>query len=205
MKALERWILELNKHKKEILFAFFFFFITIMTFFYMGRFVDQRPRVVSLPDLILDRIPPMLWAGHLFVWGIIFFFIALLAYPLFFEVKLFARTLEQFSLLVMIRNAFLPLTGLGGRADAIAVQFPWPLDFWNFQNDLFFSGHTLIPLLGFFLFKGKNIRYFFLGGSILMGLASLFTHLHYSIDVFAGFFIGYGSYKLGEWIFGKIR
>jgi len=46
----------------------------------------------------------------------------------------------------------------------------------NFSNDLFFSGHTAVPFLGYLLFKEEKIRYVFLALSIMMGGVVLLMH-----------------------------
>jgi cell division protein FtsW (lipid II flippase) len=95
-------------------------------------------------------------------------------------------------------------THLKAPIDAIAIELPWITSHLGFQNDLFFSGHTAVPFLGFLLFKDSNIRYFFLISSIVLGATVLFMHIHYSIDVFSAFFITFGTFKLGEHVFKKI-
>ncbi len=74
----------------------------------------------------------------------------------------------------------------------------------DFKNDLFFSGHTAVPFLGFLLFKNRKVKYTFLGASIIMAITVLLMHVHYSIDVFSAFFITYGTFKIGEWLFKKM-
>lgn len=203
-KWLNNWLFEIKENQKEISLSIIFFIVVGLTFYFLGNYLDKRAGVV-LPDILLDNLPTLKFMGPVFVFGIFFFIALLILYPLIFRVKDFARTMEQFSLLIMIRNAFLPLNGLASHPEAVSISFPWIINNWNFHNDLFFSGHVAIPLLGFFLFRDSKIKYVFLGGAILLGISALFTHLHYSIDVFAGIFIGYGSYKFGEWIFGKVE
>jgi hypothetical protein len=93
-------------------------------------------------------------------------------------------------------------THLQSPADAIPISFPWIFKGLSFKNDMFFSGHTAIPFLGFLLFKNSKIRFLFLAGSVFLGTAALLMHEHYSIDVFSAFFITYCSYKIG-WFFIK--
>jgi membrane-associated phospholipid phosphatase len=66
-----------------------------------------------------------------------------------------------------------------------------------------FSGHVAVPFLGYLIFKESKIRGWFLFGSFFMGTVALMTKLHYSIDVFSAFFIGYAIFELGNWIFTK--
>ena len=72
----------------------------------------------------------------------------------------------------------------------------------SLQNDMFFSGHTAIPFLGLLLFK-RPVRYFFLCGSIRMGVVVLLIHVHCSIDVVAAFFMTYTSYRMGNALISK--
>ena len=76
-----------------------------------------------------------------------------------------------------------------------------------YKNDLFFSAHTGIPFLAFLLFNKDNkwISYFFLISSFIMALTVLFMHVHYSIDVFAAYFITYSIYKVTDSIFNKLN
>ena len=105
--------------------------------------------------------------------------------------------------MLTIRSFFLILTHLQTPPDAIILTFPNILSNLFFYNDMFFSGHTAMIFLGFFLSDNKKIKYVFLFGSIIMGITSLLVHHHYSIDVFAAFFITYGSYKIGNFLLNK--
>jgi hypothetical protein len=63
------------------------------------------------------------------------------------------------------------------------------------KHDLFFSAHTALPYLAFLLVRGTWIRLSFLLISLLLASAVLLGRLHYSIDVFAAFFITYALHK----------
>jgi membrane-associated phospholipid phosphatase len=49
----------------------------------------------------------------------------------------------------------------------------------------------------------KPKRYLFLAWSVVFGATVLLGHLHYTIDVFAAFFITYGIYHLARWLFPR--
>jgi len=70
--------------------------------------------------------------------------------------------------------------------------------------DLFFSGHTGYPFLcALISWKQKYLRYFFILSSVFFGTISLLGHYHYTIDVFAAFFITYGIYQISLNLFKK--
>jgi hypothetical protein len=170
--------------------------------YFSGVYVSTT-EAATVPDLILDHIGPV-DASFFYVYGYLTLCFALFLYPLFFRVRTLHVVVSQFSLLVMLRAVFVMLTHLQTPPGAIPAHFPWIFQGISFQNDMFFSGHTAVPFLGFFLYKGK-VRYFFLLGSIFMAIVVLLTHSHYSIDVFSAFFLTYCSYKMGNVVLNKIE
>jgi hypothetical protein len=165
----------------------------------VGRYADAKGYII-IKDPIFNLLPAIKFFGPIFVYGIFLVFAFLFLYPLIYKLKDFPYTLNQLSLLLLIRNGFILLSGLKLPEGAVHVNYPFILNSWNFQNDLFFSGHVAVPLLGFFIFKESKIRWFFLISSIVMGISALLTHLHYTIDILTGIFVAYGSYSLGKWI-----
>jgi hypothetical protein len=164
--------------------------------YYAGVYVS-RTGGMDVPDLILDHVHPI-DLSVVFTYGYIATIIMLFSYPLVFHIRTLHRIISQFSLLVTLRSVFMIFTHLETPHNAIPVAFPWIFSKLSFDNDMFFSGHTAIPFLGFLLFWHSPIRYLFLVGSLIMGMTVLAMHLHYSIDVFAAFFITYGSYRMGD-------
>jgi len=72
----------------------------------------------------------------------------------------------------------------------------------NVGSDMFFSGHTGMPfLLALMFWEDKLARYISLTASCIFGAAVLFGHLHYSIDVFAAFFITYTIFQIAQKFF----
>ncbi len=195
------WIKSLNISRTYLLISILFFsFAGVMNYF-SGKYVDN---IYLSPDLILDNIP-VFNIGAYFVWGIFITIGFFLLYPLLFRFEMFCYSFNQLSFLVIIRNIFIVLTPLQYRLEAAAVTFPWPINSWNFDNDLFFSGHVAIPFLGFLIFKDSKVRYVFLGLTFLMALVTILTHRHYSIDIFAAPFIAYSCYKLFDFILIKTK
>lgn len=197
------WKKELFEYKYLIFLALIIIGIAVFIDYYSGIYVSSA-RVVQVPDLILDYIKPI-DLSFIFVYLYLFIIAVGLLYPLIFHIRTFHVVLTQFGLLVMLRAIFIIFTHLKTPINAIPITFPWIFKNLTFQNDLFFSGHTAVPFLGFLLFKKNKIRYLFLVISIILGISVLLMHRHYSIDVLSAFFITYSSYKIGNYFLNKIN
>jgi hypothetical protein len=157
-----------------------------------------------MTDIILDNYGPMN-LSIIFVWFSIFISLLFYVYPLVFEPKRFYYFVFIGALLMITRSIFITLTHLQSPFDQVQADWPSWAGFIVFSNDLFFSGHTSFPFLGFLMSKKPLIKYFMLLSSIIIGWSALLMHQHYSIDVFAAFFITYGVYKIGNRIIRKFE
>lgn len=111
--------------------------------------------------------------------------------------------IKTVSLFIIIRSAFVSLTHIGPYPTKLILESR-ALDFVTSGNDLFFSGHTGLPfLIALIFWDHLYIRILFLTASIVLGSTALLAHLHYSIDVFAAFFITYTIYHISVKIFKK--
>jgi len=203
MVEIGEWKAELKRHRYLILVSILFLIVALLLNNAAGDYTN-RAEVSSVPDFILDHLPAV-DLSFLFIWGYAFVIAAIFFYPLLFRVRMFHIAISQFSLLVLIRSFFVSLTHLALPANAIFIETPKIFNFLVFPNALFFSGHTAIPFLGFLLFRKEKIGILFLIFTFVMAATVLLMHVHYSIDVFAAFFITYGSYKLGEWFFKRFN
>jgi membrane-associated phospholipid phosphatase len=69
-------------------------------------------------------------------------------------------------------------------------------------NDMFFSSHTGLPFLMSLIFWGNyRLRIFFILASMILAASVLLGHLHYSIDVFAAYFITYTIFHIAQKFF----
>ncbi len=202
-KLKKSWRKEIKDNKYLILLSFVLLAIALAISYMTGIYV-QEVQGVTAPDLVLDHIPT-LDLDLIYIYGAVLIVALLFLYPLFFKVNKFHEVISQFGLLVAIRGIFTIFTHLALPAGAFSFNVPRPLFFLDFTNDLFFSGHTAVPFLGFLLFKKDKIRYFFLASSVIMAMVVLLMHVHYTIDVLSAFFITYGSYKIGARFFDKIN
>lgn len=156
----------------------------------------------SVTDLILNNIP---------VFDVDGFFIysafALLAFILILvwrEPERLPFVAKSIALFVLTRSFFMAFTHLGTIPEGIPIPADNPIRWITFGGDLFFSGHVGMPFLMALIFwKEKIIRYVFLAASVVMGSVVLLGHFHYSIDVFAAFFITYGIFDIAKLFFAK--
>lgn len=111
--------------------------------------------------------------------------------------------IKSVSLFIFIRALFVSLTHIGPFPTKLVLESR-ALDFITSGNDLFFSGHTGLPfLIALIFWDHLYLRTLFLAGSIVLGGTALLSHLHYSIDVFAAFFITYSIYHIALILFKK--
>ena len=197
------WKSEFQKHKYKILISLLLICFATFLHYYSGVYVTSV-KSNTVPDLILDHIGPY-DLSFIYSYGYLFLITLLFLYPLIFHINKLSKTLSYFALIVSIRSFFLIFTHLQSPLDSVPVSFPSIINYLAFSNDMFFSGHVAIPLIGFFVFKDSLIKYAFLLGSVFMGIIVLLMHQHYSIDVFAAFFIVYASIHLWESIEKRLR
>mgnify|MGYP001576256137 FL=1 len=197
-----------EKHKfqwsqKSFLFsavlAFLFLASSLIVNYAAGNYAVEKASN-GVTDIILDNLPTMDVDG-IFIYGAILFglFIAVL---LIREPRQIPFIIKSIALFVFIRAVFISLTHLG----PIFQQAP-PVSNIIFRNlmfgaDYFFSGHTGLPfLLALSFWSNKYLRNLFLVASFIFGASALLGHYHYSIDVFAAFFISYGIFHIARRLF----
>ena len=154
----------------------------------------------GVTDLILSNTPKLDVDG-IYVYGAIlliaFIAILCLAYP-----KRAPFTLFALSLFFIIRAIFVTLTHLGPFDPRAQVDFGATIQRMFFGDDYFFSGHTGSPfLMALIYWRSLPLRAIFLTWSVFFGAVVLLGHLHYSIDVFAAFFITYCVYRMSVYFF----
>jgi membrane-associated phospholipid phosphatase len=110
--------------------------------------------------------------------------------------------LKSVALFVIVRSAFIILTHLAPFPERVYLD---PTDIFQtltYGGDYFFSGHTGMPfLLALIYWQEKRVRYFCLIAAALFSTGVILGHLHYSIDVFAAFFITYGIFVMAQKFF----
>ncbi|MDB4344349.1 hypothetical protein OAA35_00545 [bacterium] len=152
----------------------------------VSTYVDhvQGPAV---GDLILDNIP-IYDLNFIFFWAVLLFWAGNIIYRLIFPKEL-PFILVSMSLFVMVRCFFIALTHLGPPENLLII--PDELSYYSFNADLFFSAHVGTPFFYALLTSVKIIKWTAILYSITMVIIVLMSHGHYSIDIFASFFIAH--------------
>jgi len=177
--------------------------------FYASEFNDTF-LYPPIGDSILDNIPTYN-LEFLYVWGIFLLLAIIVIYAFVFVPQRGLFVLKTYGILLFVRGIFIMLTNYGPPLGFFynngIVPGNYVMQKFLFKNDLFFSGHVAIPFLAYLLFRGTNkyVDLFLLFGSFVMAATVLLMHVHYSIDVFAAYFITYGVYAVSNEVFGMIN
>lgn len=151
-------------------------------------------------DLILDNLPVVnvdfiFFEGFVIFWLIAIFFILRQPHKLPFVLK-------SIGVFIIVRSIFITLTHLAVPPYHSYLELNGILGGVTSLDDLFFSSHTGLPyLLALGFWENKRLRIFFIMASIFFGIVVLLGHLHYSIDVFAAYFITYGIFQITKKLF----
>jgi hypothetical protein len=152
-------------------------------------------------DLVLSRVGPFN-VRFLFIYGTFTAF-AITVGLVAWRPNRLPFTLKAMALFLLVRAVFVALTHMA--PSPIDPQAPAP--FFNsvfYGSDLFFSGHTGLPLLAALAFWHlPQWRLFYLALTAFFGSIVLLGHYHYSIDVLAALFITHGVFQISCWLFGR--
>ncbi len=192
----------------RILFHIVFLGVSILLTYLAVSYTDTYSSGNIVPDLLLDHIPKM-DVGLVFFQGSFIFVLSLLGLAVLIPEGI-PFGLASTALFFMIRAGFMTMTHLSAPFIAHYTyvdydnQIPKLVFSMTSGNDLFFSGHAGYPfMLSVMFWKYRFLRYYFLLCSIISGVAVIVGHLHYSIDVFSAFFIGYGIFEIAKKVFKK--
>ena len=191
------------------LWGILFLVISLIINYFAGLYATTH---VSNPvnDLILDHLPSLNVDGIFIyefisgplMWVSFFVFVVIL---LSYRPRRIPFVLKSFSLFIVVRSFFIILTHLAPSLEQAPLDTnSFIVNTFTFTGDLFFSGHTGLPFLMALVFWDEEIlRWTFMLLSFFFGAIVLLGHFHYSIDVFAAFFITFGIYHLSTRLFKK--
>lgn len=185
--------------------AILFFLFSLVSTYLAGAYAAAKASG-KVNDILLDILPVVNVRFVVFQLAIVF--IIALAISLILNPHKLPFTLKSLALFTFIRSLFLVMTHLSPylgieyqqsffKAENLVMDFA-------FGADLFFSGHTGAPfLLALIFWHNIYLRVFFLISSVVSAAAVLLGHLHYSIDVFAAYFITYSIFHLAKRFFKR--
>ncbi len=206
---MKNWLEKYRIHAKDrkflvslgvsMLFLFVAMMVTLLTIFYATE-SSSGP----VTDIILSHIP-VFNVGGIFVYGPVLFWLLILAY-LASEPRKTPFTFKSIAVFLLIRSFFVSLTHIGPFPTHITLDTKGILGLFTSGNDLFFSNHTGLPFFMALIFwDNRTLRYFCLASSVFFGAIVLMAHVHYSIDVFAAFFITYTIFHICQVLFKADR
>ena len=185
-----------SKNKTEFILTIILLIPLLISFSQFLLFIENRKGIVfNDPFLNLFNPIDLTWLifGLIYL-SLIFFLIitardpnrimmALQAYGLMLVFRIIAMYLVPFEApekMLLLNDPFVQLFGKG---DVLT-------------KDLFFSGHTGTLFLLFLLVDNKKLKVVYLLVTILVGIAVLLQHVHYSIDVFVAPFVAFGAFRI---------
>ncbi len=190
--------------KQFVLSALFGFFLLAisLTINYYANLYAMAKAGNSVGDILLNILPVVNTNIIFFEGAAVFVFLlfVLMAY----EPKAIPFVIKSVALFVIIRSFFIVLTHFGPDPTHAPFDNNAFLAIFTSSSDLFFSGHTGLPYLFALIFwQQRNLRWLFLGSSVVAAVSVLLAHYHYTIDVASAFFITFGIYHIARRLFKK--
>jgi hypothetical protein len=158
-------------------------------------FIQARPGHL-LNDVFLNYITPrnVSW----FIFPLMYGVIALCLINISSRPELLMRSLQAYTILMVLRMIVLYLTPLEPERMLIPLEDPFIGRFFYsggiITKDLFFSGHVSTMFLLVLLNPVPRLRNFLLLSTILIAAFILIQHVHYTIDVVAAPLFAWVSY-----------
>ncbi len=174
------------------------FILFSLPFFYQA--IEQR-NGISFNDYLLSWLPAYDLSIYIFtvIWSM-----TLLTFSRFKQdPNIFLTFLWGFILINLSRFVSIGLIPLNAPADLIPIHDPISNHFYGpkfITKDLFFSGHTAAMFLMFLCLKKRTDKILALIATIVIGIAVLLQHVHYTMDVVMApvitYFLWIGSKKI---------
>lgn len=150
------------------------------------RYIQGKPGI-SMQDPMLQWLPAMDVSAPLFVF--LYAVVALAVWALARHPLIFLRAAQAYVLLLLLRMMTMAMVTLDPPPGLLPLQDPISTFFYPdrlpFSKDLFFSGHTATVFLLHLAFPKGLGRSLLLVATVLVGLAVLVQHVHWTVDVLA--------------------
>ena len=160
------------------------------------NFIELRQGVV-LPDPLLKLFAPINLTWLIF--GLIYLSLITAIIIFLKDPGRLMLVIQSYSLMIIFRIVAMYALPLNPPESMIQLNDPFVQYFGTgklLTKDLFFSGHTATLFLLYLFAERKLLRITFLLSTILVALAVILQHVHYTIDVIAAPFFTYTSYRI---------
>ena len=160
------------------------------------NFIELRQGVV-LPDPLLKLFAPINLTWLIF--GLIYLSLITAIIIFLKDPAHLMLVIQSYSLMIIFRIVAMYALPLNPPESMIQLNDPFVQYFGTgklLTKDLFFSGHTATLFLLYLFAERKLLRITFLLSTILVALAVILQHVHYTIDVIAAPFFTYTSYRI---------
>lgn len=186
---------------RSVIIAIIFYLVSLFINYTAGTYAT-RLQSNYVNDFFLDNLP-VFDVDVIFIQGaiVLWFYVLIL---LILHPQRIPFVVKSLALFIFVRSFFITLTHLGPYPHLPELETNFIMRAFTFGGDFFFSGHTGGPFLMALIFWGnKLLRTVFLVSSLIFAVTVILGHLHYSIDVFAAFFITYGIFHMALTLFAK--
>ncbi len=185
-----------KRNKSELVITVLLLAVILTVLANFLNFIEAREGVV-LSDPILNLFNPINLTWLIF--ALIYISIIAGVITLWNNPKRLLFAIQLYILMVVVRMAAMYLLPLEPPAAMIILKDPFVEFFGTGQTltkDLFFSGHTATLFILLLVSEKKIIKAVFLINTMLVAIAVLLQHVHYTIDVFAAVFFTYTCYVI---------
>lgn len=187
-----------KRNRFELVITLFLLAVVLTSLANFLNYVEARKGVL-LPDPLLNLFNPidLTWLTFALIYVSLIVAIATLSK----NPKRLLFAVQLYTFMVAVRILAMYLLPLQPPEKMIILNDPFVEFFGTGQTltkDLFFSGHTATLLILFLISEKKIIKTIFLISTIVVAIAVLLQHVHYTIDVFAAVFFTYTCYVVLE-------
>jgi len=185
-----------KSRKTEIILTVIFVAIILIIFTNFLEYIEGR-KGVSLPDPILNFFNPVDLTWLTFGLSYASLIIAIMIFTK--EPDKLLLAIQSYSLLVVFRLIVMYVTPLDAPEKLLSLNDPVAQFLGSGQvltKDLFFSGHTASLFLLFLIADNKFLKVLLLSSTLVIGIAVILQHVHYTVDVLTAPFFAYAAYRI---------
>ncbi len=192
--------LQSSDYRKKLIIGLILISFILVSLPFFFQVIEKRNGII-FNDYLLSWLPAYDLSLYIFtvIWSMTLFTFSRFKQ----DPNIFLTFLWGFILINLSRFVFIGLIPLNAPADLIPIHDPISNHFYGpkfITKDLFFSGHTAAMFLMFLCLKKRTDKVIALLATIIIGIAVLIQHVHYTVDVVMApvitYFLWIGSKKI---------